>query len=59
MTAAARAQMKVIEQAAELDRTRPMIDLENPDEGRRLSFEDSLELIEERYGDAIDLLGKL
>jgi len=54
-----RAQMKVIEQAAELDQTRTTPDLERPDEQRRLTFDESLALIDERYSEALDLLGKL
>jgi hypothetical protein len=34
------------------------VDLEHPNPDRRLTFEQSSRLIEERYSDAIDLLGK-
>jgi hypothetical protein len=38
---------------------RPLIDLRRPSDERRLSFEASMDLVEERYSDAIRLLGRL
>jgi len=49
----------VAAQAEELTRTEHLIDAEHPDPTRRLTFEQSMRLIRERYSSAIDLLGKI
>lgn len=59
MTAALRAQIKVASKVEELEREQPMTDLDCPDDTRRLSFEQSMQLIADRYSKAIDLLGKI
>ena len=56
-TAASDAQMKVVTGAEQLPE--PLIDLRRPSDERRLSFEASMDLVEERYSDAIRLLGRL
>jgi hypothetical protein len=59
MSTAADVQARVLAQAEELTRAEHIIDLEYPDEERRLTFEQSMRLIRERYSTAIELLGKL
>jgi dsDNA-specific endonuclease/ATPase MutS2 len=59
MTAAMEAQMKVAAAAEELAQTEPLIDLSTPPAERRLTLEESMDLVDERYSDAIRLLGKL
>ena len=56
-TAASEAQMKVVTGAEQLPE--PLIDLAHPSDDRRLSLDESMDLIEERYSDAIRLLGRL
>jgi hypothetical protein len=59
MTAAVQAQMKVAAGAEELAQTETLIDLTKPDVDRRLPLEDAIHLVQERYSEAIRLLGKL
>jgi hypothetical protein len=61
MNAVERAQQKVAARADELGREQPLLELdtEHPNPARRLSFEQSMKLIETRYSRAIELLGKL
>ena len=53
------AAMKVAAGAEELARTEHLIDLARPDVDRRMSLDESIRLAQERYGEAIRLLGKL
>jgi hypothetical protein len=59
MSAAVEAQMKVAAEAEELTRAERLIDLQRPDDSRRLSLDESLDLINERYSDAMRLLSRL
>lgn len=59
MTAAVQVQMKVAAGAEELAQTEHLIDLAEPDDERRLTLEESMDLVQERYSHAIALLGKL
>jgi len=59
MSTMADVQARVAAQAEELTRTEHLIDAEHPDPTRRLTFEQSMRLIHERYSSAIDLLGKI
>jgi hypothetical protein len=56
-TAASDAQLKVLTGAQELPE--PLIDLDHPADDHRLSLEASMLLIEDRYSEAIKLLGRL
>jgi hypothetical protein len=51
--------MKVAAGAEELTHTEDLIDLAKPNPERRLTLEQSMVLIRERYSHAIDLLGRL
>lgn len=59
VTAAMQAQMKVAEGAEKLAETETIIDLTAPQDDRRLTFDEAVRLVQERYAEAITLLGKL
>lgn len=59
MTAAVRAQIKVTSGAEKLAREQQLVDMEHPDAERRMSFDESMKLIRDRYSSAIDLLGRI
>jgi hypothetical protein len=59
MSRAAEVQARVTAQAEELTEAEHLIDIERPDPKGRLTFEQSMQLIRERYSNAIELLGKL
>lgn len=59
MSNATQAQLKVATYAEELVESEELIDLSRPYADRRLSLEESLTLVRERYSEAIRLLGRL